>query len=288
MVRKELIDYVAYALKSGKSVDEIKAGLPKYGWSGNEINQALKIAQEGAKAKEEREEAKPEEKPVETKKPTEKKGRKLKEEAKPGKGYKYIYIAGAVVAILIMGVAAYYVYNLTISEGGSILGECGNGVCDPEENYTICPEDCEQPPPQPGQQRVSVNPATQNVSNGDTFTVEIKISEASDLYGFQFDIEYDPDILRYEKIEEGDFLSENGTDMTYPVDPKVSSGLIKNIVNTRLGAIGGVNGEGVLETITFTALDTGTSEIIISNIGFVDSGAERIQTNVENGQVTVS
>lgn len=299
MVKKELINYVAYALKSGKSVDEIKAELLNYGWSENEINQALSMVQEGVKEQEKPEEerpeeleAKPEEKPKEKPKEEPKKEKaKPKEKVekkKPERGHKYIYILGAVIVILIIGVTAYYIYNLTAGEVQSILGECGNGVCDLNENYISCPEDCQQPPLPAGLQNVSVSPATQTVSNGDMFTAEIKISDASDLYGFQFDIEYDPNILRYEKIEEGDFLSNNGTDTTYPLAPSVSSGLLKNIVNTRLGPVGGVNGEGTLEIITFTALGTGTSEIKISNIRFVNSNAEIIQTNGENGQVTVS
>lgn len=302
MVKKELINYVAYALKSGKSVDEIKAELLNYGWSENEINQTLSMVQEGVKEQEKPEEerpeeleAKPEEKPKEKpKEEPEKEEAKPKEKVekkKPEKGHKYIYILGTVIVILIMGVTAYYIYTLTSFSflgKGSILGECGNGVCDPEENYISCPEDCEQPPPPPSLQKVSVIPATQNVSNGDTFAVEVKVSDASDLYGFQFDIEYDPNILQYEKIEEGNFLSKNGADTTYPINPEISSGLLKNIVNTRLGPIAGVNDEGVLETITFTALGTGTSEIKISNIRFVDSNAEIIKTNGENGQVTVS
>ncbi|NIO21856.1 MAG: hypothetical protein GTN76_14280 [Candidatus Aenigmarchaeota archaeon] len=203
-----------------------------------------------------------------------------------GKSHKSVYIIGILVVIAIIAVASYYV--LTIWEGQPSVSNCGNAVCDPGETYTNCPSDCQQPPPPSGPQKVSVSPSTQNVNVGNTVKVEIKISNANDLYGFQFDIEYNPDLLKYESIEEGGFLSRNGADTTYPMNGTASSGAVEDIVGTRLGGVGGVNGEGTLEILTFTALSAGDSEIKISNIKFLNSKIQEIQTNVENGQVTVS
>ncbi|NIP40591.1 MAG: hypothetical protein GTN39_03655 [Candidatus Aenigmarchaeota archaeon] len=263
MVDQKLVDYINSAVKSGKSPGEIKAELVNEGWSGNDVEEAMSMLEGGGKT-----------------------GEKPKLE----KGHRNIFIIGLVVIILIIAATVYYVTTFVdwqLGPGGTPPPEtCGNNVCDIGEDFVNCPNDCQPAPP--GPQKVSVSPSAQTAGVGDTVNVEIKISDANDLYGFQFNIEYDPSILRYERIEEGDFLSNNGADSTYPISPSVSSGLLKNIASTRLGPVGGLDGEGTLERITFTALSAGTSQIKISNIKFVNSQPEQIDTNGENGQVTVS
>lgn len=259
MVDQKLLDYINSGIRAGRSFDQVKSELLSRGWGENDVNKALSVVQSGKRPS--------------VKETSEKDPKKL------------IYIIGIVAVIVIIAVTSYYILWLG---GQEPLDECGNGVCDSGENYVNCPTDCQRPLPPEGPQKVSVSPATQTVAKGNEFTVEVKISDADDLYGFQFNIEYDSNILQYEKIEEGVFLSNNGADTTYPITPKISAGLIKNIASTRLGPVGGLDGEGVLEKITFSALNTGTSEIRISNIKFVNSKAEKIDTSGENGQVTVS
>jgi hypothetical protein len=203
------------------------------------------------------------------------------------KGHTFIYVIGILVVLAIIAVTSYYV--LTLEGGGpQSVDNCGNGICDAGETYSNCPTDCQQSPPPSGPQKVSVSPVTQTVNKGEEFTVEIKVTNANDLYGFQFDIEYNPDVLKYVRIGEGGFLSRSGADITFPLNGTASSGLVDNIANTRMGGINGVNGDGTLEKITFTALNTGTCQIKITNIKFLNSKIEQIQTTGENGQVTVS
>lgn len=135
---------------------------------------------------------------------------------------------------------------------------------------------------------VSVSPASKSVSNGETFTLDVRVSGASDFYGFQFNVEYDPSILEFQGASEGTFLSKNGQDQTFCVDYKdETSGLVKNIACIRLGE-GSVDGEGLLETLTFKATGTGTSEITLSNVKLTNSKAERLDPSILNGEVIVS
>ncbi|NIO21855.1 MAG: hypothetical protein GTN76_14275 [Candidatus Aenigmarchaeota archaeon] len=281
MVDQKLINYVSSAVKSGRSPDDIKRELVNLGWPENDVNQAIGLVQKGFKEPE---------KPKVKERPAEEKPKEKKPKAEPERGHRNIYIIGLVVIVLILAVTTYFLstwgaIELTAARQGK-LETCGNGVCDFGEDPVNCPEDCVGT--QPGPLKVSASPLTQNASAGENFTVEIKVKNATDLYAFQFDIEYNPDVLKYESIEEGGFLSRNGADTTYPLDLVLSSGHIKNIVSTRLGKVGGVNGEGTLEIITFTALSAGTSQITISNIKFVNSKPQEIEANNENGQVIVS
>ena len=113
------------------------------------------------------------------------------------------------------------------------------------------------------------------------------ISEAYDVFGFQFDVEYDSDVLEFKEIEEGRFLDNNDQDSTFCVPHKSSDGLVENIACTRLGR-GSVEGSGTLQTLTFEAIGAGTSEIKLSNVKIANSKAEKLDSSVSNGDVTVS
>jgi|GEM_PF-1854559 len=273
MVDQKLIDYVNSAIKSGKSIQVIRTELLNEGWPENDVNEAIRTA--GAAEK-------PREKPAEKKE-------EAKTKASLEKGHRNAIIIGLVVIIVIFAVVIYYVTTMAVFNLApltSFTENCGNEVCDPGENYYNCPADCPQAQAGTGGQKVRVSPAEQSVNVGDTVVVEIRVSNANDLYAYQYNVEYDPDVLQYVQTERGDFLGTE--DKTLPVDLKISSGFIANIAKTRLGSIGGVNGEGLLERITFTAVGAGNSEVKISNIKFLNSRPEQIETTGENGQVTVS
>jgi hypothetical protein len=271
MVDKKLVDYVNSAMKSGQPVDEIRAELLKQGWSEKDVNKVVSMFQEKVPEKEKIPE-RPEREPV--KKPA-------------TESHRAVYITGLVIVIIVVGVTAFYVMSLPPIEAPE---KCGNEICDPGENYENCPQDCEAPaPPTPptGPTTISVSPSTESVSNGDTFTLEVKASDAYDLFGFQFNVEYDSNILEFQSAGEGTFLKKDGRS-TFCVDYNTeTAGLVKNIACTRLGR-GSVSGEGVLETLTFKAIGTGTSGITLSNVKLANSKAERIESSVSGGEVTVS
>ena len=60
---------------------------------------------------------------------------------------------------------------------------------------------------------VFVNPGFQTITQGDVFSIEIMANTSnSDIYGIQFDIEYNPDVLSFSSIAEGSFLSNASQD----------------------------------------------------------------------------
>lgn len=276
MVDKKLVDYVNSAMKSGQPVDEIRAELLKQGWPENDVNKVVGMFEEKEKVPEkEKMQVKPEREPVK----------------KSATGsHRSVYITGLVIVIIVVGVTAFYVMSLPPVETPE---QCGNDICDPGENYENCPQDCEAPvppppPPPTGPTTISVSPSTKSASNGETFTLEVKAADAYDFFGFQFNVEYDSSILEFQSASQGTFLSKNGQDSTFCVDYKTeTAGLVQNIACTRLGR-GSVSGEGVLETLTFKAIGTGTSGITLSNVKLANSKAEKIESSVSGGEVTVS
>lgn len=133
---------------------------------------------------------------------------------------------------------------------------------------------------------VYVDPVRQTADVGDTVTVTIKVNDVTDLYVFQFDITFDPNVLEAVSISEGDFLSSHGatTGLAGTIDNTL--GTITGITCALTGATG-ATGSGTLATVTFNALADGTSNIVLSNVVLSNSSLTEIPSTSEDGSVTV-
>ena len=124
------------------------------------------------------------------------------------------------------------------------------------------------------------------VSVGDTFDILISITGAVELTSWQFDLAFNPSIIRANSVTEGPFLSESGTKTTL-----FSSGVIDNVTghitlvtDSFVDLPPGPSGSGVIADISFTALAPGISPLTLANVFLndLDSGF-----SITNGQVTV-
>ena len=130
---------------------------------------------------------------------------------------------------------------------------------------------------------VLISPGSQSANLGDDIIVMINVSSVSALYGFQFDLLYDPGILQFVSISEGGFLNKDGVSTS--VIPAITStvGLIDNYAAARLGGSGdsGVSGSGALAQVTFSVMGLGNSYLNLSE--------EEIDTvNSSGGVVPIS
>jgi hypothetical protein len=271
MVDQKLIDYVTSAVNKGQSAEQIKTLLLKRGWPEGDIDDAIYVVTRSTKAT-----AEPE---------AQKKG-----------GHMKIYLIGLVVVLVIIGITGSYIFSVTggifpFAAGPSTEGQCGNGVCDAGETYETCPADCTQPtanPPPTGPTTVSVSPSNKAVANGETFTLDIAVADVSDLYGYQFNVEYDSTVLQLQSVGHGNFISRGGQDNVFCVDYNTqTAGLVKNIACTRMGR-GSVEGSGILGSVTFKTIKSGASDIKITGVQLVSSKVEKITSSVSDGRVTVS
>ena len=132
---------------------------------------------------------------------------------------------------------------------------------------------------------VSVQPASGPVNPADSFSLNIDISNVQDLFGFQFDLFYDPALLSVSLIEEGSFLSSAGDTFFIPGLIDSITGTIAFTANTLLGPIVGSSGSGTLARLTFTALSPGTSTVGITNLLLLDSALAEISATTQNTKV---
>ena len=137
---------------------------------------------------------------------------------------------------------------------------------------------------------ISVEPSHQNVLQGDIFTVNITVDPAGDeVGGAQYDLYFSNMLLNATDQVSGDFLSHDGA----------STMVVTNEINNTIGLVGyceirmgeehGVLDPGILATITFKAMEPGTSNLTLSNIIISDPlGGKIPDVLINDGTVRIN
>lgn len=113
---------------------------------------------------------------------------------------------------------------------------------------------------------ISVEPSNPKVSPGDTFTVNITVNPDSvGMGGAQYDLYFNNNSLNATSQTPGIFLTQDGAS-TMGVTNTINNTLGKTEYGEiRTGVNYGVTNPGVLATITFKAMEPGTSSLSLSN-----------------------
>ncbi len=134
---------------------------------------------------------------------------------------------------------------------------------------------------------VGIEPTQSTFSVGETFSLNIVASDVIDLYGFQFDIAFNPSILAAQSIAEGAFLSSGGATFFIPGTIDNVAGLISFNADTLIGEISGMSGSGILALLDFSAVGVGVSSINLSSPTLLDSNFQNITADIVAGSVQV-
>ena len=145
------------------------------------------------------------------------------------------------------------------------------------------------PTPTPEATTVSISPSTKTVSPGQ-FTVNVTIEPEVPIAGIQFDLSFDPSLVRANNVTEGNLLKQGGANTYF------YSGMIDNTAGTITGVASAIttSGEtvstlGVLATIQMTAKSAaGTSTLDLSNVIVGDINGNPVAIIVNDGSVTIS
>ena len=149
---------------------------------------------------------------------------------------------------------------------------------------------------------VMIDPATQvSPSAGESITVNIKVENVTDMFGYQLGLAFDNTALKFSAIEEGEFLGRDGVstfafldltgqmlefkDVTQDAVAEVNTAGVLSIVNTRYGDTTTVTGSGKLAAITFQVLEAKASTLELQNVTLADSDAEIITADSQNGAI---
>ncbi len=155
------------------------------------------------------------------------------------------------------------------------------------EKVIISEEVPQKYPPITGFATLSLHPSPQEIPQGSKLRLDISATDVIDLAGVQIDVNYNPNVISYDKIVEGDFLNrENIQTLFLDTINTAQPGTIKDIAIVRLS--GGVSGNGLIASVFFNAINTGVSDLRFGRILAADTNGNPITTNGINANVTVT
>jgi len=148
------------------------------------------------------------------------------------------------------------------------------------------------PGPGPGEPPTPAKPITISASVpsgthsvGDTIVIDINVADSEDLFGLQYDLNFDEAILEYQSLEDGEFLKKDGV----PLAPFefVGTGNVTYAVTRLQSPPSGVEGAGTITKITFKAVGSGTSQLTFTGVKLSDSQIVNIESIISNSQIVI-
>ena len=131
--------------------------------------------------------------------------------------------------------------------------------------------------------------STSTVHHGQPFTVSVIASGLTDLYAYEFDVDFNAMRFQAGLVSEGPFLATAGSTFFSGGTIDNTAGVISFVFDTLLGPGPGVSGSGVLANINFLASATnlGVGTISLNNVLALDSSLNLIPVQTPPLQVTV-
>jgi general secretion pathway protein D len=130
------------------------------------------------------------------------------------------------------------------------------------------------------------DPGAITAAKGQTFTVNILISGAQNVYSVPLQLNYDPNKLQLMNVSNGGFLSQDGQTVALVHREDETTGTLQ-ITATRPPNSGGVSGQGSVVTLTFMAKANGQSPLTITRGGARDPSMQAITVNGAQAVVTI-
>jgi hypothetical protein len=139
--------------------------------------------------------------------------------------------------------------------------------------------------------KIFTDPLTiQTTDVGQTFTVNINVSNVIDLYAWQTGITFSPAVLECTGFYEGEFLKSSGDEtlwLQHYLDINNTLGIVYMRGDVILGPKPGIDGSGRLVYATFTSVGIGVSDFHLTDLILLNSKQENIGFEVRES-LTVS
>jgi hypothetical protein len=127
------------------------------------------------------------------------------------------------------------------------------------------------------------------VSGPATIGMPLKIDVVSEdmveFSGVQVSVSYDPETLRFDKVEEGTFLNQGSQTFFFTINSTARPGLVKDIVIVRKD--GNVKGKGLVASLYFTPLKSGPTTLDFADLMVTNNKVEKIDVKTVGTKVTI-
>jgi hypothetical protein len=119
---------------------------------------------------------------------------------------------------------------------------------------------------------LSLEPSQSSVGFSSSFTVDVSVNNVTDLYAYQFDIQFNPNLFSAVNVVEGPFLPGGGDTSFVSGFIDNRTGYITSVANSLLTAVNGVSGQGLLASVSFQSLSQlGSDSFSLKNMLLLDS-----------------
>jgi hypothetical protein len=126
-----------------------------------------------------------------------------------------------------------------------------------------------------------VEPETVQGTTGQDLTLNVSISNVTNLYGWEFYLGWNSSLLSLVSVNEGPFLKSGGnTYFTYLLNTTNEHVVVDCTLE---GPIPGVNGTGTLATVTFNTTNAGECPLNLYNVDLRDSSDTEIPCEAVSG-----
>ena len=130
------------------------------------------------------------------------------------------------------------------------------------------------------------DPGSMTQPKGATFTVNIVMSGAQNVYSVPLQLNYDPAKLQLLNVSNGGFLSQDGQAVALVHREDETTGTLQ-VTATRPPNSGGVSGQGAVVTLTFMAKAPGQAPLTITRGGARDPAMQAITVNGAQAVVNI-
>lgn len=134
---------------------------------------------------------------------------------------------------------------------------------------------------------VYVDDIIETIYSDDNFSVNISITPNQvNVSGYQFNLEYNGSLLEIINVTEGTFLTQNGSS-SYFGNGTDSYGLLEDVFDVIIGP-SYVNSSAIAVTISFHALDAGTSLLNLSGVLISDIEGRSLNKLIHNNSIVIN
>jgi general secretion pathway protein D len=157
------------------------------------------------------------------------------------------------------------------------------------QQMTAAPTSTPAPPQtlKPGQVGLRLDPGTLAQQQGSMLSLSIQLSHGQDIASVPILISYDPTILQFVNVTNGDFLAKDGQNVVLVHRDDPSTGKLQITAQRPPGAQG-VSGDGTVFNLVFTAKSKGTGTVSIATPGARNSQNQPLDVLGSQAAVTVN
>ena len=134
--------------------------------------------------------------------------------------------------------------------------------------------------------RVVLSPEKVEVQTGGTFTLNLQVENAKDLFSAPVRLKFDPNVLSLDEAIRGGFLGADGQQILFTRNILNEAGEVSVNLSRMPGSVG-VSGSGSLVTFAFRVVGKGITVVSAPQLVFQDSRAEAVLTAAPQVTVTV-